>query len=71
MKYRIRVQEFGEEAISSYLKTTEEEALRQYDATRTSLMFSRGGYVQLFESNNRNPIKAERIGYDRYSTIEE
>lgn len=72
MKYRIKVQEFGEHANNCPLgETTEEEAQRQYDATKCSLSVGKGGYVQLFEQGSKTPIKAERVGYERYTYIEE
>jgi hypothetical protein len=72
MRYKIKVKQFSEKARTLPLgECTEEEALDQYDAMKISLSLGGGGYLQLFEGNGKYPIKAERVGYERYAYVEE
>lgn len=47
---------------------TEEQALKHYKHAIVSLTLHEngGGYLQLFENEGKYPIKAERVGYDRF-----
>jgi hypothetical protein len=67
MNYTIRIKAFdAPEETGPLDNLSEEEALRQYDAARISLQVGVGGYVQLFEGEGNPPIRAERIGYERF-----
>ncbi len=67
MNYTIRIKVFKTLEESSPLgDISEQEALRQYEAARISLQVGIGGYVQLFENEGNPPIRAERIGYERF-----
>jgi hypothetical protein len=67
MNYTIRIKVFKMPEESSPLgDISEQEALRQYEAARISLQVGIGGYVQLFENEGNPPIRAERIGYERF-----
>jgi hypothetical protein len=79
MRYILKYQPFHEqEQVIPLEDCSEEEALRQYDATKISLSLGEGGYLQLFEKIGIDPsfygpypIKAERVGWERDSIEEE
>jgi hypothetical protein len=44
----------------------EEEALNYYESSVTSFLLGDGGYVLLYQGRGKYPVRAVRVGYERY-----